>query len=106
MRRLSRQRAEATQQLRHCLHLCPVRTNDRQRQPRTVRRPAEAASHGSQPMKRQPNRQKPPARKQFLPQPLSTQDEALALEDTIEQNQQFDPGIPARIQDVDNPDPP
>lgn len=55
-------------------------------------------------MKRQPKRQKPPERKQFLPQPLSTQDEAQALEETIEQNQQFDPGIPARIQDFDNPD--
>jgi len=55
-------------------------------------------------MKHQPKRQKTAAQKQFLPQPLRTQDEAQALQDTIEQNQQFDPGIPARIQDVDNPD--
>ena len=67
-------------------------------------RPAEAASHGSQAMKHQPKRQKTAAQKQFLPQPLRTQDEAQALQDTIEQNQQFDPGIPARIQDVDNTD--
>jgi hypothetical protein len=67
-------------------------------------RPVEAAEDGSQPMKHRPKREKTAAQKQFLPQPLSTQDEAQALQDTIEQNQQFDPGIPARIQDVDNPD--
>jgi hypothetical protein len=55
-------------------------------------------------MIRQPKRQKPATPKQFLPQPLNTQEEAQALEDSIEQNQQFDAGIPAGIQDVDNPD--
>jgi hypothetical protein len=58
-------------------------------------------------MKHQPKHQKPIARKKFLPDPISTQEEALALEDIIEQNQQFDrdiPAIPASIEDVDNRD--
>jgi uncharacterized protein YoaH (UPF0181 family) len=55
-------------------------------------------------MKRQPKRQKPAVEKQFLPEPLSTQDEAQALAETIVQNQQFEPGIPARVEDIDNPD--
>jgi hypothetical protein len=43
--------------------------------------------------------------KQFLPQPPSTQDAAQALQEIIEQNQQFqDAEVPAEIQDVDNPD--
>jgi hypothetical protein len=58
-------------------------------------------------MKHQPKHQKPTARKKFLPEPISTQEEALALEEIIEQNQQFDrdmPAMPARIEDIDNRD--
>jgi hypothetical protein len=58
-------------------------------------------------MKQLPKPQKPTAGKKFLPEPISTQEEALALEEIIEQNQQFDrdiPAIPARIEDVDNRD--
>jgi hypothetical protein len=58
-------------------------------------------------MKRQPKQQEPPLRKKFLPEPIRTQEEALALADIIRQKQQVDQDIPeilARIQDVDNPE--
>jgi hypothetical protein len=55
-------------------------------------------------MKQPTKHQAPLAHEQYLEQPLSTQDEAQALQDTIEQNEQFEPGLPAETQGVDGPD--